>query len=89
MINKYAAVRSAILEIDEDQAGNGFGNTSFLYRADINNPALSNANETHCLFEILHTYNTYQGSQSLNLRLAKSIVQDETLPNECLGKTPL
>jgi hypothetical protein len=89
MVIKYPAVRSAILEIDEDQAGNGFGNCSLLYRADINDPSLANAGETHCLFEILTTYHAFQGSQQLNFRLAKSILEDQALPNECLGRTPL
>ena len=62
MVVKYSQVRSAILDIDEDQVGNGFGNTHMLYRSDINDPALANSGETHCFFEILQTYNCFSGS---------------------------
>ena len=61
-----------------------------LYRGDINDPALANASETHCLFELLQTYNCHAcNPQSLSFRLAKSILEDQTLPNDCLGRTPL
>jgi hypothetical protein len=31
-----------LLDIDEDAVGGGFGSTNKFYRADINDPALSN-----------------------------------------------
>ena len=79
-----------MLEADEDAFGSGFGNISGFYRADINDPALANAGETHAIFELLHTYNQHQASpSSVNFKLAKSTLQSTELPNECLGLTPL
>ena len=79
-----------MLEADEDAFGSGFGNNSLTYRADINDPAIANAGETHALFELLHTYNQHQASPStLNFKLARSILQSAELPSECLGLTPL
>lgn len=44
MIDKYPAIKSSFLETDEDGAAdNGFGNTSLMYKADVNDPSLANA----------------------------------------------
>lgn len=90
IFSKYPATRSCMLEADEDAFGGGFGDSSTLYRADINDPALSNAGETHAIFEFLHTYNQLlHRPSSINFKLVKSILQSSELPNECLGLTPL
>jgi hypothetical protein len=90
MFGKYPATRSCLLELDEDATGGGFGDTSLLYKADINDPALSNAGQTNAVFEFLHTFNQHQANQAcINYKLVKSILQSENLPNECLGLTPL
>ena len=46
------------MDVDEDAAGNGFGSTTLLYKADINDAALANASQTHALFEFIYTYNS-------------------------------
>lgn len=57
MFGKYPATRSCLLELDEDAIGGGFGDNNILYKADINDPALANAGQTHAVFEFLHTFN--------------------------------
>jgi len=70
-------------EVDEDTG-------AVVYRAEINDPALSNAGQTHCVFEILGTYHQWNGEQqTANYKLAKSILMTENLPNEFLGLSPL
>lgn len=59
IMSKYPSVRSQMLEADEDAIDSGFGNPSQFYKAAINDPALSNARQTHAIFEFLHTYNIY------------------------------
>jgi len=79
-----------MLEADEDALDNGFGNSNQFYKADINDPALANASQTHAIFEFTHTYNMHaSNSHGENYRLAKSILLSENLPNEMLGMTPL
>lgn len=74
---KYPAARSAMLEADEDALDAGFG-FNHLYRANINDPALSNASQSHALFEFLHTYNRYKDQQaSENFKLIRSILNSE------------
>ena len=85
-MEKYPSVRSSMLEADEDALDGGFGGNNLLYRADINDPALANGSKTHAIFEFLYTFNN---SKDINLKLAKSILYSENLPNECLGLTPL
>jgi len=88
MMLKYPSTRSSLMEADEDDQDHGFGNQSKIYRADINDPALSNAGQTHAIFEFLHTFNSRpQGTESH--KLVKSILYSENLPNEFLGMTPL
>jgi len=59
MIDKYPSVKSSFIETDEDGAtGNGFGNNSFMYKADVNDPSLANATQTHSIFEIVYTLNS-------------------------------
>ena len=78
-----------MLEVDEDDDG-GFGNSNQMYKMDVNDPSLSNAGQTHCFFELMHTYNLYtSNNQSHNFKLAKTIINSENLPNEFLGLTPL
>jgi hypothetical protein len=90
MMAKYPSARSCMLEADEDAIDSGFGNPTLQYRPDINDPALSNAGQSNALFEFLHTYNLFWGSQSTpNFKLIKSILMSENLPNEFLGLTPL
>ena len=76
------------MEADEDAQDHGFGNQTKIYRADINDPALSNAGQAHAIFEFLHTMNT-RSAGSESYKLVKSIIQSENLPNEFLGMTPL
>ena len=85
-MEKYPSVRSAMLEADEDDHEGGFGANTLLYRADINDPALANGSKTHSIFEFLYTFNN---SKDINLKLSKSILYSENVPNECLGLTPL
>ena len=42
IFSKYPSARSMLLDNDEDAIGGGFGSTTQFYRADINDPALSN-----------------------------------------------
>jgi hypothetical protein len=78
-----------MLEGDEDAIGGGFGYNA-QYRADINDPSLSNAGQTHALFEFLQTFNSYSSQPAAeNYKLAKSILNSEGLPNEFLGLSPL
>ena len=88
LMQKYPAVRSSLLDPEEDTYG--LADTNLLYRADVNDPCLANASQTHCMFEFLYTHNQHVSSQSsLNFKLARSILFSENLPNECLGLTPL
>ena len=75
-----------MLETDEDALDGGFGANSLMYRADINDPSLANGSKSHASFEFLFTVNN---SKDINYKLAKSILLADTLPNECLGVTPL
>ena len=87
---KYAPVRSGMLEADEDAVDGGFGDTIMLYKPDVNDPALSNVSQTHSVFELMFSLNQNSGrQQSLNFRLAKGILNNDSLPNECLGVAPL
>lgn len=58
-MNKYPGARSTLLDFEDDSVGGGFQMTpeKALYKADINDPQLSNASQTQIVFEILHTYN--------------------------------
>jgi len=52
----------------------------------VNDPALANASQTHGLFELMHTMNMWSKKQEkLNFRLVRSILNNESLPQECLG----
>jgi hypothetical protein len=52
MIEKYPALKSAFLEVEDDSIDKGFG-PRFMYRGDINDPTLANASQTHSFFELL------------------------------------
>jgi len=58
--SKYPAVRSNLVELEDDAGGDGFGNSNFLYRADVNDPSIANASSSHCLLEIVFTYNQHK-----------------------------
>lgn len=59
MIDKYPAIKSSFIEMDDDGAvGNGFGNNSLMYKADVNDPSLANASQTHSIFEMVYTLNS-------------------------------
>lgn len=90
ILGKYPAARSALQEVDEDAADGGFGFNAN-YRPNIGDPALANASQSHCVFELLFTYNLFVdgGQQHENFKLARSILNSENLPNEFLGVTPL
>ena len=93
-----------MLEIEDDTVSGGFNITprTALYRAEINDPQLANAGQTHIIFEMLHTIDFAQSQiktlgqnkkdqvkvYQLTLKLVKSIMQAETLPSEFLNQTP-
>jgi len=86
MVLKYPCVRSALLDRDEDAYGEGFSDTSLLYKAHINDPAIAGASQSHGLFELVFIYNQWVKKQDkINFRLARSLLNNESLPNECLG----
>ena len=86
-----------MLDFEDDSVHGGFAMTptTCLYRADLNDPQLANASNTQIVFEISHTYNWWvshlEPSQrnTVNQRLAKSILLNEGLPNDCLSVSPL
>ena len=79
-----------MLEADEDALDQGFGESTLSYRANINDPSLANAGDSHAIFEFLSTYNLYQNKpSSIQFKLIKSILQSDGLPNELLGISPL
>ena len=69
--------------------------TTTLYRGDLNDPQLANASQSQIVFEIAHTYNWWANHSvpakrnSVHVRLAKSILLNEGIPNECLSVTPI
>lgn len=90
MMNKYSTARSCMLEADEDALDQGFGQSTLQYRSNINDPALSNAGDSHAIFEFLSTYNLFASKPScIQFKLIKSILQSDGLPNELLGISPL
>lgn len=64
MIEKYPSVKSAFFEYDEDSADRGFGNNSLMYKADVNDPSITGASQTHSFFQVLYTLNVL--SQAAN-----------------------
>ena len=54
IVNKYPSARSQMLEIEDDTVGAGFGVTpsQTLYRPELNDPQVSNAGQTHAIFEL-------------------------------------
>ena len=52
-----------MLEFEDDTVGGGFGltPTNAIYRSDLNDPMLANASSTQAMFELLHTFNFWQG----------------------------
>ena len=53
------------METEDDQAGdNGFRNSSLMYKADVNDPSLSNASQTHSIFEMIYTLNSLSSIQN-------------------------
>ena len=53
-----------MFEIEDDAVGGGFGVTpsQSLYRAELNDPQVANAGQTHAIFELNHSFcfwNTY------------------------------
>ena len=96
ILNKYASARSAMLDFEDDSVTGGFALTPAqqLYRADLNDPQLANASQTTIVFELCHTYDWWQNHpmaakrNTINLRLAKSILLNEGIPNDCLSVSP-
>ena len=96
-MNKYPSARSAMLDFEDDSVGGGFNMTpnTVLYRSDLNDPQLANASQTQIVFELCQTYDQWINHllpakrNSVNLRLAKSILLNENLPNDCLSIQPI
>lgn len=86
-----------MLDFEDDSVSGGFAVTpaTALYRGDLNDPLLANAGATQIVFEVAHTYNWWLNHSvpakrnSVNLRLAKSILLNEGIPNDCLSVTPI
>ena len=51
-----------MLEIEDDSVEGGFGITpqKAMYKANLNDPQLSNAGKTHILFELIQTFQQWQ-----------------------------
>ena len=88
---KYPITRS-LIEQDSDSLPQNSASFHMMYKADINDPALSNASESNILFELvqLSLRKTWiSPSQMLIKKLARSIAANEPLPQEVLGFTAL
>ena len=83
-----------MLDFEDDSVDGGFSITpsTALYRAEVNDPQLSNASQTQAVFEFNHTFNYWTnlaGKQNqVNFRLAKCILLNDTIPNDLISATP-
>ena len=101
IVNKYPSARSTMLELEDDTVGGGFEVTpaSCLYRPDLNDPQVSNAGQTHAIFELAHTYSYWSNYLQTGahrqhrvaqvcFKLVKSIMLSEELPQDLLTENP-
>ena len=98
IMNRYSSARSAMLDFEDDSVSGGFSTTPAvaLYRGDLNDPQMANASQSQIAFELCHTYEYWCGPtipavkrNCVNLRLARSILCSEGLPNDCLSVQPV
>jgi hypothetical protein len=82
-----------MLEFEDDTVGGGFNltPTTALFRAELDDPQLTNAQEHPVVFEIMQTFNFWSGIDQMNpsFRLAESIISHKTLPNEVLNESTI
>jgi len=88
ILTKYPSAKSSLIELDDEGLHNAFSGSFGLYKPDLNDPQLSNASQTSIVLELVSTLN-YPRNRGLfydaSAKLARSILYNESLPQEYLG----
>lgn len=92
ILTKYPTAKSSLIELDDEGLHTTFLGSTGLYRPDLNDPQLSNASQCSIVMDLVTTISqstVMKGKSQYDpaVRLAKSILYNEALPQEYLGVT--
>lgn len=90
ILTKYPSSKSSLIELDDEGLSNAFQGPQGLYKADINDPQLSNASQASIVLELVLIMSSNLSKlkplvYEPSVRLAKSILHNDQLPSEFLG----